>query len=96
MHIINRGAYCVTTDSGHRASGQWRTQARTWHYVANREEVPASVECCQYNELTTITSRCEVDLPDLGIWMTATVPCRQGNISITPHWAPQVQDRGRW
>lgn len=66
-------------------------QARGWHYVANREQVPACVEFCQYMELTTITSRSEVDLPDLGIWMTATVPCRQGNISITPHWAPQVQ-----
>lgn len=38
------------------------------------------LQCRQYSELTTMASRSEVDLPDLGIWMTATVPCRQGNI----------------
>lgn len=65
--------------------------ARPWHYVANREQVPASFQYRQYSELTTMASRSEVDLPDLGIWMTATVPCRHGNISITPHWTPQVQ-----
>lgn len=91
MRIINRGVYCVTTDSGYWASGNGGCRRRAWHYAANREQVPASFQYRQYSELTTMASRSEVDLPDLGIWMTATVPCRHGNISITPYWTPQVQ-----